>query len=94
MTEVFFIPAPECPVHRQMHHSDALCQWECRGWDGEGCEHTVTDETWLRSAQPLGTTDAIAIDHYPPDGSPLYPVGGPGSSTQYGPTIAGDVECP
>jgi hypothetical protein len=52
----YWRPLPRCPVHGQMQYLDTESRWTCAGFDGEGCDHTVTDEelAW----QPLGQVDA------------------------------------
>lgn len=53
MSAGWIAPHPRCPVHGQMTLITQPPQpfrelpprhWECRGWDGEGCGHVVTDE--------------------------------------------------
>jgi hypothetical protein len=55
VADLYYAPVPACPDHGgPMRYDFAMCRWACRGWDGEGCAYTVTDEKleWLR----LGTT--------------------------------------
>jgi hypothetical protein len=51
--EMYYAPRPECPEHGTMSHiqpppgEDRVwppAHWVCHGWDGEGCDHTVTDD--------------------------------------------------
>jgi hypothetical protein len=41
----WWVQPPACPVHKgPMRYDPVMSRWECRGWDGEGCGHTVRDE--------------------------------------------------
>jgi hypothetical protein len=55
--QLYLMPDPVCPAHGQMHQDFAMDQWTCAGWDGEGCDHVVTNEERWRDAKPLGTAD-------------------------------------
>jgi len=45
MNKIYIAATPICPEHKGlMRHSLSMSRWECRGFDGEGCEHIVTDE--------------------------------------------------
>ena len=56
MADMWFAPAPTCPVHGPMRHDFARCAWRCAGFDGEGCDQVVTDEEVVKTAdwQQLG----------------------------------------
>lgn len=43
---------PHCPVHGQMHEDFAFDRWGCHGYDGEGCDHVVTNEERYGSGPP------------------------------------------
>lgn len=44
---------PRCPVHGVMRYVFAMCQWVCKGYDGEGCPVIVTDEEMARSERVM-----------------------------------------
>jgi len=59
---VFGQPQPTCPTHGRMHYQQDRpnCGWDCaceparficHGYDGEGCDYTVTMRTLARQAQ-------------------------------------------
>jgi hypothetical protein len=58
---VYTAPQPRCPVHGQMHLDFAMDTWRCKGFDGEGCDFTVTMEELERQMTPLGTVDATGF---------------------------------
>jgi hypothetical protein len=33
-----------CRLHGPMRYSHVMCQYICRGFDGEGCERKIQDE--------------------------------------------------
>lgn len=54
--KVWFAPIPTCPVHKgPMKYLMEIDLYVCSGWDGEGCEYTLTSEAldWWQ----LGTVD-------------------------------------
>jgi len=48
---VWIARPPRCPTHGQM--SPRGGKWICHGFDGEGCDHVVTE--WL-TWYPIGVT--------------------------------------
>jgi len=43
--KIFRMPVePRCPTHGQMHFNFPADRYECRGFDGEGCEYIVNME--------------------------------------------------
>jgi len=54
---------PRCPVHGTMRRSREVpppqVLWACRGWDGEGCDHSVRGEDvpW----QHIGSVESWAL---------------------------------
>ncbi len=59
--ELYAAPLPRCPVHGQMTYVPAMCRYECRGWDGEGCGTVVTDEEMVRGMMHIGQADGLVF---------------------------------
>jgi hypothetical protein len=57
MAEVWIAKPPECPTHGQMKEVPSLDIWMCVGYDGEGCNFTVTMEAWHATFKTIGTID-------------------------------------
>ncbi len=52
---------PRCPAHDgPMHDNPAMYRFECKGWDGEGCDHVVTHEDWYTC---IGTYDGAGFTY-------------------------------
>jgi len=43
-----------------MHDNPAMYRFECKGWDGEGCDHVVTHEDWYTC---IGTYDGAGFTY-------------------------------
>jgi hypothetical protein len=58
--KIFIAPieGPPCPTHGQMHLNFPCDRWECRGYDGEGCDYVVTMEEWYKTFTEIGYIDA------------------------------------
>lgn len=61
---LYVAPIPRCPEHGQMKPRSGGAgngytgtTWACPGWDGEGCDHTASQE-WVH----IGHADRIDID--------------------------------
>lgn len=63
--EVWAMPIPRCPTHGRMRLNMPMDRWECVGWDGEGCSHSVTVEAQLEQACPIGRTAEVTGLDYP-----------------------------
>jgi hypothetical protein len=69
-----------CKIHGPMHHRPQHRTWVCHGFDGEGCEAFITEETVFRhhedgTAQMLFPRDRPPVTVTYPDG-PDTPGGG------------------
>jgi hypothetical protein len=57
---LYAAPIPECPVHKaRLHYKFDIDTWTCGGYDGEGCDYTVTAAEMMRTMQIIGTVGAI-----------------------------------
>jgi hypothetical protein len=60
MGDVYAAPAQFCPVHHgRMPFDLGRMIWICHGWDGEGCDYTVSSDEagWTY----VGTGDPVAL---------------------------------
>jgi hypothetical protein len=59
MVEMYISKLPKCPKHGQMKEDLTRDLWMCAGYDGEGCDYTMTMEEWYATFRALGTIDEI-----------------------------------
>jgi hypothetical protein len=57
MAEMFIAKLPRCPTHGQMNEDLPRDLWMCHGYDGEGCNYTVTNEEWHKTFRTIGYID-------------------------------------